>query len=41
MYTPAYFAEPDGQRIASLIEQYGFATLLTPTASGLHITMRR
>jgi len=38
MYTPAYFAEPDGRRIASLIEQYGFATLLTPTASGLHIT---
>ena len=38
MYIPAYFSEPDGERIATLIERYGFATLLTPAGEGLHIT---
>ena len=38
MYTPAQFAEPDDERVAALIEHYGFATLLTSADEGLHIT---
>ena len=41
MYIPAYFSEPDGQRVATLIERYGFATLLTPAGGAgdhMHIT---
>ena len=36
LYTPAFFAEPDNQRVASLIENYGFATLIA--AASLHIS---
>lgn len=38
MYIPAHFSEPDGERVAALIERYGFATLITPAGKGLHIT---
>ena len=38
MYTPAHFAEPDDERVTALIEHYGFATLLTSTGGGLHIS---
>ena len=38
MYIPAYFSEPAGERIARLIERYGFATLLTAAGEGMHIT---
>ena len=36
LYMPAFFAEPDNQRVASLIEKYGFATLIAPAS--LHIS---
>ena len=36
LYTPAFFSEPDNQRVASLIENYGFATLIAPQS--LHIS---
>lgn len=38
MYIPAYFSEPDGERVAALIDAYGFATLLTPDGQGMHIS---
>jgi len=38
MYTPTPFVEADLERIARLIADYGFATLLTTTPDGLHIT---
>ncbi|MBL8525476.1 MAG: FMN-binding negative transcriptional regulator [Betaproteobacteria bacterium] len=38
MYTPAHFAEADTERIAQLIADYGFATLLSVTPDGLQIT---
>ena len=38
MYIPAYFSEPDGDRVARLVDGYGFATLLTNTDAGLQIT---
>lgn len=38
MYTPAHFAEADLERIAQLIADYGFATLLSITPDGLQIT---
>ena len=38
MYTPAHFSEPDAERVAVLIERYGFATLLSATADGMRIT---
>ncbi len=36
LYIPAFFAEPDNQRVASLIDRYGFATLIAPAS--LHIS---
>jgi transcriptional regulator len=36
LYTPAFFAEPDNRRVASLIDHYGFATLIAPES--LHIS---
>lgn len=36
LYTPAFFAEPDNQRVSSLIDHYGFATLIAPAS--LHIS---
>jgi transcriptional regulator len=38
MYTPTHFAEADLERIAQLIADYGFATLLSVTPDGLQIT---
>jgi len=38
MYIPAYFSEPDGERVAALIDRYAFATLLTSAGEGMHIT---
>jgi transcriptional regulator len=38
LYIPSYFSEPDGGRVATLIECHGFATLLTTAAEGMHIT---
>ncbi|MEO8101960.1 MAG: FMN-binding negative transcriptional regulator [Betaproteobacteria bacterium] len=38
MYVPAYFSEPDGERVGRLIDQYGFATLISSAADGLHLT---
>ncbi len=38
MYIPAYFSEPDGERVGRLIDEYGFATLISSSAGGLHIT---
>jgi transcriptional regulator len=32
LYTPAFFAGPDNQRVASLIDHYGFATLIAPAS---------
>src|SRR5947209_8099898 len=34
MYTPVHFAEADGDRIVALIEQYGFATLISTSFTG-------
>jgi len=38
MYTPSHFSEADGERIAALIDQYGFATLISSNADELQIT---
>lgn len=38
MYTPAHFSEADDLRIATLIDEYGFATLISTGAGDLHIT---
>lgn len=38
MYIPAHFTEPDLARIAALIEQYGFATLVSSDGAGLQVT---
>ena len=38
MYIPSYFSEPDGERVAHIIEQYGFATLISSTEGNMHIT---
>ncbi len=38
LYVPSHFSEPNGERVASLIERYGFATLISAVAGELHIT---
>jgi transcriptional regulator len=38
MYTPKHFTEGDPARIAAIIEQYSFATLLSATPEGIQIT---
>ncbi len=38
MYVPAHFSEPDGGRIAALIDDYGFATLISTAEGGMHIS---
>ncbi|MBL0122158.1 MAG: FMN-binding negative transcriptional regulator [Betaproteobacteria bacterium] len=38
MYTPAHFAESDGERVAAIIERYGFATLISAAGENVHIT---
>jgi transcriptional regulator len=38
MYIPAYFSEADGERVASIIDQYGFATLISEGDGNMHIT---
>ena len=38
MYTPALFSEPDGERVATLIAHYGFATLISTDGAQQHIT---
>lgn len=38
MYTPKHFIEQDPARIAAIIEQYSFATLLTATPDGIQVT---
>lgn len=38
MYTPDHFNEADAQRIASLIRDFGFATLISTSADGPQVT---
>ena len=38
MYTPTFFSEPDGERVAALIKQYGFATLISAAGGQQSIT---
>jgi transcriptional regulator len=38
MYMPSQFSETDRERIFSLIDRYGFATLISGDADGLQIT---
>lgn len=38
MYIPPYFDEPDGERVARLINQYGFATLITRAKEEMYVT---
>jgi transcriptional regulator len=38
MYTPSHFSEPDGERVATLIEHYGFATLISIAGENMQIT---
>lgn len=38
LYIPSYFSEPDGKRIAQVIDQYGFATLISAVDTDMHIT---
>lgn len=38
MYTPTLFSEPDGERVATLIAHYGFATLISAGGAQPHIT---
>ena len=38
MYLPSHFNEVDQKRIATLIRDFGFATLISPTADGPQIT---
>lgn len=38
MYTPAFFSEPDGERVAALIADFGFATLISATGGQQIIT---
>lgn len=38
MYTPAHFSEADKLRIAALIDEYGFATLISAGAGEVQVT---
>lgn len=38
MYTPKHFSEADQERIAALIRDFGFATLVSVTADGPEVT---
>jgi len=38
MYTPSHFAEADPARVAALIHDYGFATLVSAGSAGLQVT---
>ena len=38
MYIPAFFSEPDGERIATLINGHGFATLISAVDGNMQIS---